>query len=1117
MARAEATTHAPGVTTLPSATSRRNEITAGWDMLRALELQVKQFGACSLPGVTIDFDTLVPKIERAMSLGFVSAEHGRFVIEGLWHGFDLGVDVSKLKGKQKFRNYPSALGARPFVSKAIRSRLDTFKTLCLGRFTGRDKNVMPDDWDSWRIFPLGAVPKPLEPDSMRPVSDHTRTGLKLATEMDFYRHSVNAYEEIAAYLKQGYCMRVGDVDGAFPLLPLAPRLWRYFLFHWWDVSASDDDASAAWCLYVHLCGDFGAAGLPGTWKVFFSDVIVGVARAEGVLTLPLVVYVDDTGNIGKDRKVVDREGIRFQHFLKELGIFMKELKVRAAATLQLMLGFWWDSLTQTRTLEERKFKAYVDMLTDFADRRVLTLRDMQQLAGRMQRAVMTLPPGAACFLANLFALMRGLVLPWQKRRVSRVTRRDFTAIKELLELNLGKGYYTFDQFGRAPAVYTDASRSRAYTGGGYISMCGRYRWWRYGMAAAKNLIDVLEGDAFLVAVEDLSAGWRKCVVPCYIDNRTFGRSATKGWSRAERLGMLLKKLFTLAITHECVYEIHWISSAQNKYADALSRPDNEAAFIRLVLQDGLFADPYIMRRHPASGGVRKFGPAYSSDDAGDGPTASSARLPTALTLTYTRASVFVGVPTQAVMDEIDEILDSRLAESSLQSISAALAHWDTLRVRYSWDRVLQSEDALRGGKLATWVAYMVNETELVSTSIGNYVWALRAWMKYQRQDDPILGVPEWDDFMQGVHVLAWVAAEPRRRVPLDLIKASLATVNTGVFWEVQAVVLMLILLFTFARSETPCPKSFNGAGALDETKHLLVEDVDVKRHRGKSYVAVRLKCIKQDGRMERPEAADNEDWIIIGNTNDEFGILNWIQRLFALHGAPRDRKAAFFMDKDRRRCLTYSNAMRDVRALWARVIGADAAARYGLHGLRVAGYNGAKRGKHGTTLAVAHGGWASAAHERYDRFDIDDVLDIPNVITAHTDVEQSSVACLQRAPLPVPASTATIRPSPRPAMRAGTGSGALKGSKRKRGAIARNPDYMSTRATAPSTSARALRKGARVDIYWTGDKAWCKATVQELGDDMVATVRYDAHDGYTCDADLTYVHDMHDVRWRFCT
>ena len=109
----------------------------------------------------------------------------------------------------------------------------------------------------------------------------------------------------------------------------------------------------------------------------------------------------------------------------------------------------------------------------------------------MQRAIITLPPEAACLLANLFSLMRGLILPWHQRRVTRASRRDFAALKELLELNLGRGYYSFDHFARAPAVYTDASKSSRYAGGGYFSLCGRFRWWRYGRAAGHGTIDGL--------------------------------------------------------------------------------------------------------------------------------------------------------------------------------------------------------------------------------------------------------------------------------------------------------------------------------------------------------------------------------------------------------------------------------------------------------------------------------------------------------------------------------------------------------------------------------------------------------------------------------------------------
>ena len=44
------------------------------------------------------------------------------------------------------------------------------------------------------------------------------------------------------------------------------------------------------------------------------------------------------------------------------GVGFKVIKDRLAATRQLALGFWWDSTTLTRELEERKLLQYLDML-----------------------------------------------------------------------------------------------------------------------------------------------------------------------------------------------------------------------------------------------------------------------------------------------------------------------------------------------------------------------------------------------------------------------------------------------------------------------------------------------------------------------------------------------------------------------------------------------------------------------------------------------------------------------------------------------------------------------------------------------------------------------------------
>ena len=839
------------------------------------------------------------------------------------------------------------------MSKATRARVEQGKTLQLFPFRAEERAVL-DRWPSWRIFPMGAVPKPMEPGAMRPFSDHTKTGMKDATDLELFRHTLTALEDIARFLKHMFYMRVSDVDSAFPLLPIAPRLWRFMMFIWFDVYAGDDAGVLTW-LYLHVCGDFGSAGLPGTWKIFFTDVVMGMARSEMVLTLEAPIYVDDISLIGELQRMVDREGEALTAFLRMLGIYIKEIKDRAAAQVQLALGFWWDSINRTRTLSERKQQAYVAMLREFETRRTLSLRERQQIAGRMQRAVMTMPPGAACFMATMYALMRGLSLPWQSRRTSRAERLDFRCLRELLQRNLGRGYFSLDQFGVAPVVDTDASKSRAYTGGGYASRCGRYRFFRYGASAQRHMIDFLEGDVVVEAVKDMGHLWHRKIVTFRIDNSAFQKSAVKGWSRAERLTLLLRKLFELCMQFECVLCFDWLSTKVNVYADALSRVDGEEAFLRLVAETDFLPPNVFLRRDPRCGAVRQLGDSYSSNSNKDGPPRALQNL--ALSVPYRRASVFVGLPNEGVADQVDEVMDTRLGASAHRSIQAALTHWDVVRARYGWPRLILSDDSERGGKLATFVLYMAEDTNLVGASISNYMWAFRSWLKFQRQLDPIYGVVDWEDFMQGVAVRTWVQAEPRKKVELWWIRGALRRVDRTSFVAVQAAVVMLMLLFTFARSESPLALAFTGENAFNADKQMQVKDLKVVS----GAVLVRLKGIKQDPRMQRPEAAGNEDWIVIGDVpGSDFSIMFWVQLLFGFHHGARDQDAPFFVDRDRRRPYLYSKATVDIRALWAAVVGQAEANSCGLHGLRVAGYDAARRGPGGEELAVAQGAWRRA-------------------------------------------------------------------------------------------------------------------------------------------------------------
>jgi len=136
-----------------------------------------------------------------------------------------------MHGHRQFNNYKSAVEAAESVSKAVQERVDAHKTVDLGPSTSRLELAVRSLFTASCIFPMGAVGKSVEEyvNEKRPTDDHTRTGLNAATDMKGLRYGLNTYQEIAEGFKKFFFMRVSDVKGAFPILPLHPDLWPFFL------------------------------------------------------------------------------------------------------------------------------------------------------------------------------------------------------------------------------------------------------------------------------------------------------------------------------------------------------------------------------------------------------------------------------------------------------------------------------------------------------------------------------------------------------------------------------------------------------------------------------------------------------------------------------------------------------------------------------------------------------------------------------------------------------------------------------------------------------------------------------------------------------------------------
>lgn len=127
--------------------------------------------------------------------------------------------------------------------------------------------------------------------------------------------------------------------------------------------------------------------------------------------------------------------------------------------------------------------------------------------------------------------------------------------------------------------------------------------------------------------------------------------------------------------------------------------------------------------------------------------------------------------------------------------------------------------------------------------------------------------------------------------------------------------------------------------------------------------------------FEDKSTGSGHDWVPIGDLPDvpEFSIARWYMAFVRSLGRQRQPSDPMFLARDRSRPYTYSCLRADLYNRLER-LGLDTTLTP--HCIRVLGYNLSKRGN-GVEITVAHGGWMSEAHDRYERFSNDQLYGIP--------------------------------------------------------------------------------------------------------------------------------------------
>mmetsp|Transcript_19378 Transcript_19378/g.32393 ORF Transcript_19378/g.32393 Transcript_19378/m.32393 type:complete len:284 (+) Transcript_19378:63-914(+) len=178
--------------------------------------------------------------------------------------------------------------------------------------------------------------------------------------------------------------------------------------------------------------------------------------------------------------------------------------------------------------------------------------------------------------------------------------------------------------------------------------------------------------------------------------------------------------------------------------------------------------------------------------------------------------------------------------------------------------------------------------------------------------------------------------------------------------------MFLMLYYTHSRSEYPLPKTRNGQGAFDPKYH--TRKADFRSSQG--YAEWGLGGTKADRLGKRGVAGeDHREWRPVGHATGIMNMLAWVALYDSL--CPDSfwptPDSPYFVDANGLAIL-YPAALSFLRTLLARVPGMtmETAMAYGLHGLRVLGYN-CHKAANGEDVAALQGGWGSSCHRRYSR------------------------------------------------------------------------------------------------------------------------------------------------------
>ena len=386
--------------------------------------------------------------------------HYPMIPTSLGYGFEAGIP----RILQTFTppNHPSSSEHISIFSEMVNLELQK------GRYIGPlSRGQVEAELGPFQTSPISIIPKPGQPNKFRIVQDlsHPRrppiSSVNSAIDTEAFPCTWGTFGAVCALidsLPPGSEAAVRDVAEAYRTIPLATEHWPAVVVR---LPFNDNSFAIDTCLCFGLASSAGVHGIMG-------DAGADLMRAQGIG--PLVKWVDDHLFFRLDRRqieayntfhrnrseVIIRHGGQVQHgarlwfpgetwpegrqeewpedfryplrnfpprtpdqahaysmediddYSAHLGIPWQRSKDLPFSTSTSYLGFTWDLTSRTVSLSERKKAKYAEALNSWLQRRTHTLRELEQLYGKLLHASLVIPQGRAYItsLEAMFPLFR---------------------------------------------------------------------------------------------------------------------------------------------------------------------------------------------------------------------------------------------------------------------------------------------------------------------------------------------------------------------------------------------------------------------------------------------------------------------------------------------------------------------------------------------------------------------------------------------------------------------------------------------------------------------------------------------------------------------------------------